>query len=140
MSSINRGIPKVKVIPQFIPFTGGLDTDTPILMTKPGYLRGSVNVYEGITGGYWTAPPYEAFDGQTAPSANIHILLPVTISGVISVGDAIEQVAPLTGATGYVLAVSEDYVIITASTGTWEDGDVEVSAVVVGVVDVKIQD
>jgi len=135
MSSINRGMPKVKVVPQFIPFTGGLDTDTPILMAKPGLLRGSVNVYEGITGGYWTAPPYEAFDGQSAPSDQTYTLLPIVISGSISVGDTIEQVAPLTGATGYVLAVGADYVIITASTGTWEDGNAEVAAVVVGVVD-----
>jgi len=129
MSSTNRGIPKVKVIPQFIPFTGGLDTDTPILLTKPGYLRGSVNVYEGITGGYWTAPPYEAFDGQTAPSANQHTLLPVTVTGVIAAGDTLTQGA----VSAYILAATSTYVIYTALTGgSFADGAVFVAAVEVG--------
>ena len=129
MSSVNRGIPKVKVVPQFIPFTGGLDTDTPILMTKPGLLRGSINVYEGITGGYWTAPPYEAFDGQTAPSANQHTLLPVTVTGVIAAGDTLTQGA----VSASILAVTDTYVIYTALTGgSFADGAVFVGAVEVG--------
>jgi len=135
MSSINRGIPKVKVVPQFIPFTGGLDTDTPILMTKPGYLRGSINVYEGITGGYWTAPPYEAFDGQSAPSAQTYTLVPITITGTIAPGDVLDQ--PVGGATASatVLAVAAGYVIVTAQTGTWVDGLAYVGAVEVGTID-----
>ena len=129
MSSTNRGIPKVKVVPQFIPFTGGLDTDTPILMTKPGYLRGSVNVYEGITGGYWTAPPYEAFDGQSAPSEQTHTLLPVTVTGVITAGDTLTQGA----VSAYILAATSTYVIYTAlAGGAFANGAVFIGAVNVG--------
>ena len=110
----------------FIPFTGGLDQETPTLETAPGTLRQSQNFEIGINSGYQDIVGYERFDGRTAPSAAQYATLPGTVTGSIVVGDTITGVD--SSATGIVLAVVSGYFVITKITGTFQAEVLNVSA------------
>lgn len=113
-------LPPVKV--QFIPFLGGLDTDTPTLLKKDGTAREAQNFECDINGGYSRIAGYERFDGQTAPSAAAYATLAVTITGTIAVGDTITGAS--SGATAVVIAApSSTSRVITKITGTFNSSE-----------------
>ena len=109
----------------FIPFAGGLDTETTRWKVPPGRVISSQNYEIGINNGYGDITGYERSDGQPKPSAGIYSILNVTITGEFSVDDTITQL--VSGATGVVLAVvttgTPDYLVITKVTGTFNDSD-----------------
>ena len=116
----------------FLPFRGGLDTETPSWQVKPGFLRDSQNYEVGINGGYRDIEGDERFDGRPKPSDGVYSIIEVNITGSFSVGDTITQL--VSGATGFVLAIdlttrTNDYLVITKITGTFNDSDdLQVSA------------
>lgn len=59
-----KAIPQVQLKTAYIPFAGGLDTETPTIAVEPGKLVDAINVYQGVNGGYITMPGYTKFDGR----------------------------------------------------------------------------
>lgn len=115
----------------YLPFDGGLDTETSPMSVPGGRLRAAQNYEIGIQGGYQDIAGYERFDGRPAPSDATYSLLNVTISGEFSVGDTVTQL--VSTATGYVLAVvttdTPNYLVLSKITGTFDaTNDLQVSA------------
>ncbi len=120
----------------YIPFVGGLDTETPRWDVPVGRLRDSENYEMNIEGGISDIGGYERFDGQPKPSAGLYHILDVTVSGTFAAGDTI------TGATSTATAVvlevvtggAQAYLVITKiAVAVFQDAeDLTVSAVVQG--------
>jgi hypothetical protein len=124
-------LPRTRVETEYIPFQGGLDTETPMLQVPPGHVRDSVNIYQGVNGGYHTFPGYERFDGQAKPSdASYWLLLSVSITGSLAVDDVLTD--DTAAAYGTVLAFTETQVVLGKVTGTFAAGNIKVGAVTVG--------
>lgn len=121
-------LPQAKILEKYVRFNGGLDEVTPPWDIPSGTAKSSQNIYQGINGGWETFQGYEAFNGEAAPSAAIHALLDVTITGTILVGDTIEQGI----VSAVVLLVGNGFLVITKATGTFAVGAIEISAVEVG--------
>ena len=119
-------------VPDYLPFTNGLDLVTPVIQTKPGTLRDASNFEIDKISGYRRVMGYERFDGQDAPSEAVYSLIYVTITGSVSVGDTITGAT--SAATAVVLALASDgsYLVVTKVVGTFEAAgeDLEVSAAV----------
>jgi hypothetical protein len=114
---------------KFIEFTGGLDTETSKYMVKPGRVRESRNVYQGINGGYtWCG--YERFSGRPKPSEQIYLILPTTLTGSVTVGDTVTD----DDASGSLKVVANlsSYLVCTRLSGAFDVGDIRVGGVVVG--------
>jgi hypothetical protein len=132
-------VPKV----QSIEFRDGVDIVTPPNDRVPGTVTdNSLNYEININGGYTGIEGYERFDGQQAPSTAPFVVLEVTISGSIVVGDTL--VGATSGVSGYVTVVNTTYdpnqthIVICKLTGGTEYSsgeNLEVSAVVEGVAD-----
>jgi hypothetical protein len=120
----------------YLPFKGGLDTETPPWEVAPGKLRESQNYEIGVNGGYQDIVGYERFDGQECPSDAAYAVLNVTITGSFSAGDTITGVT--TGDTGVVVLVdtsgAQAFLVITKIVGSFDDAseDLQVSAVTEG--------
>ncbi len=120
---------------EFMPFRGGLNTETTRWSVPPGQLKSSRNYEHGIDDGYQDILGYERFDGQPSPSAAQYSILDVTITGSFSVGDTVTQL--VSGATGVVVVVvtteTPNYLALTKITGTFDaTNDLQVSAVTEG--------
>jgi len=110
--------------------TGGLNLVTPPLSMPDGMCRDALNFEVDIDGGYRRVAGYERFDGQPAPSDAIYYILNCTFTGTVAVGNTITGAT--SGATGYVVAVTSEYIVFTKATGTFVSAEnVEVSAVAV---------
>lgn len=105
----------------FLDFNGGLDLVTPPLKTQPGTCANAENFEIGINGGYDTIAGYERFDGRSAPSDATYNTLPINITGTFSVGDT--ATGQTSSATGTVIAVASDYLILAAVTGSFVSGE-----------------
>lgn len=121
----------------YFTFEGGLDLVTPSIRTRPGTLRDVQNIEIDINGGYTTPLGYEAFDGQTAPSAGNYSILDVTITGSFSDGDTVtgadSSATGLIVVGGVVTSGAQDYLVITKTTGTFNTSEnLTVSASVEG--------
>lgn len=126
----------------FTRFAGGLNQETPNWSVPNGMVRDALNYEVAVEDGYRDIRGYERFDGQTKPSEASYMIVDITISGTISVGDTVT--GAVTGDTGYVIAVDtydEDptqyYMVLTKVVGDWDNSteDVLVSAVVQANVD-----
>lgn len=106
----------------FVPFRGGLDMVTPPIEVPIGFLRESQNFEVGVNGGYDTIQGYERFDGRPKPSLAQYAILPVTITGTISAGDVITGAS--SAETAVVIAVSDEYLVITSYSGEFDSGEV----------------
>jgi len=114
-------LPPVKT--QFIPFAGGLDTDTPAISKRDGTCREAQNFECSINGGYSRVAGYERFDGQAAPSDAAYAVLGVTVTGSFAVGNTITGVDST--ATGVIVAVPDSTsLVITKITGTFNSSEV----------------
>ncbi len=109
---------------EFVPFKGGLDTETPAIEVPMGFLRESENVEVSVQGGYTTPKGYERYDGRASPSSAIYAILGVTITGSIEVGDTITGVTSTETARVIAVADDESYLVITAASGEFDSGEV----------------
>lgn len=115
---------------QYFPFNGGLDQVTPPIQMYNGGMRFGINVEIGVRGGYATAAGYERYDGKAKPSNAIYAILAVSLTGTVNVGDTVHNLAST--ATGKVIAVAANQLILTQVTGVFTTGNLYVSAVLVG--------
>ena len=99
----------------FIPFTGGLDIESPPISIPPGFVRSSQNFEEDINGGYVSLTGYERFSGKPAPHLATYALLNIGAPGTIAVGDVIEGAT--SGATAVVIAITSTQFVITKRVG-----------------------
>lgn len=104
-----------------IRLAGGLDQVTPTLSLPPGVARRAANFECSVTGGYTRIAGYERFDGRPSPSAAIYLILVCTITGTVTVGDSV--LGSSSGATGKVIAVSGNDVVLTRVVGTFTTSD-----------------
>lgn len=120
-----RAVPPVRY--DLIRLGGGLDQVTPALSLPSGIARRAANFECSVNGGYTRISGYERFDGRPRPSDAIYTLLVVTISGTVAVGDTL--VGATSAASGYVIAVTDSTIAVTATVGTYLEGeDLNVSA------------
>ena len=110
-----------RVLYEAIALRGGLDQISPTLSLKPGVARRAVNFEAAVTGGYTRVGGYERFDGQAAPSDATYTILGVTLSGVVSLGLAIN--GQTSGATATIIATPTGYLVVTERTGTFTIGE-----------------
>jgi hypothetical protein len=96
---------------------GGLDQVTPTLSLPPGVARRAANFECSITGGYTRITGYERFDGRPSPSAAVYNIFVCSITGSVSVGNTV--VGASSAATGYVIAVTSNTIVITKEVGTF---------------------
>ena len=100
-----------------IKLAGGLDQVTPTLSLPPGVCRRAANFECSITGGYTRIAGYERFDGRPSPSAAIYNILTCSLAGTVAVGNTVNGLT--SGATGKVIALSGNDVVVTRQTGTF---------------------
>jgi hypothetical protein len=118
------------VATSFFPFNGGLDQVTPPIQMRNGSLRYGTNVEIGVRGGYISTSGYERFSGQAKPSAAVYAVLPVSLIGTVAVGDMITS--SVSAVTAKVVATEAGALIITAATGAFPVGGIQVGATPVG--------
>lgn len=111
---------------------GGLDLESPTWGVIEGAVRDALNYEAAIQGGYQDITGYERFDGLPAPSAASFMLLDVTITGAIAVGDTVTGAT--TGDTGYVIAkdtypdnVTQTYLVLTKVVGAWDNATEDIT-------------
>lgn len=113
---------------------GGLDQVTPTLLLPAGVARRAANFECSVNGGYTRIAGYERFDGRAKPHLAIYNILVCTLTGAVAVGNTVTGLA--SAATGKVIAVDGNNVVITRETGTFLSGEgLAVSAVNVGTLD-----
>lgn len=111
-------MPKVQY--ELIRMAGGLDQITPPLALKPGVLRDAQNFECAPTGGYSRIAGYERYDGRTAPSGASYVICQVTaFTNTPTAGQTLTQTT--SGATGVIIALGSNYIVMTKVTGTFDD-------------------
>lgn len=116
----------------YYPLGGGLDLVTPAISLNPGKVIDSQNYEPAIGGGYRRISGYERFDGRASPSAAAYTMLPVMVTGTISVGNTVTGAT--SAATGVVLAVVSGNLVLARVSGTFTASEnLTVAAVVQGV-------
>lgn len=109
--------------PAMVQFAGGLDQETPPLSLASGFCRAATNVECDARNGYATLTGYERFDGRPAPSAATAVVLDITLTGAIAVGDTVTGVT--SAATAVVIATPDSSsIVVTKVTGTFVSGEV----------------
>ena len=117
-----------KVGYEYVQLEGGLDVVTSPLKIPGGKMTGCRNFEIDQYGGYRRIDGYERFDGQPAPSSATYQYLPATISGALVSGNILTGL--ISGATGTVIATEASAIILTKTTGVFEQGElVQVAAV-----------
>jgi hypothetical protein len=101
---MKKPLPSVPIKQSWIPFKGGLDTDTPAMSKSPGMVIGAQNFEQDVNGGYSSIEGYERFDGKAKPSDATYATLDCLITTAVNVGDVVTDT---TGAIfGTVIAVT----------------------------------
>lgn len=112
---------------------GGYDLLTPTLELAPGACRDALNFELSESGGYRRVKGYERFDGRTAPSDAQYLVLVLSTSTGIAVGNNINN-SPGT-ATARVIAIDGNNVIVTKVVNTFAAAEtVKVGATPIGTV------
>lgn len=107
---------------EMVALNGGLDLVTPTLNLRPGVARDAMNFECSVTGGYTRIPGYERFDGRAAPTATAaFLMLAAVFSAGVSIGATV--VGNTSGATGYVIATTATALVVTATTGAFQNGE-----------------
>ena len=116
-------IPSVKVVPEYTAFRGGLDLVSPAIQIKPGALIACMNYMCETDGGYSRIDGYEAYDGQTSPSAATYYYCPCTFTaGGPATGDTVT--GAVSSKTGVVIVVGAAYICITKRSGDFNATEV----------------
>jgi hypothetical protein len=119
-------MPSVQI--SYFPLRGGLNLVTPPLSMPDGMCMEALNFEVDIDGGYRRIAGYERFDGQAQPSSAVYRIVRCTFIDTVSVGDTIT--GETSGATGYVIAVTDSYIAFTKSFGLFiEAENIQVAAV-----------
>ena len=125
-----NSIPNIKTLTQYSRFEGGLDLVSPPLTIDAGKCI-SINNYEcNALGGYRRIDGYERFDGRPSPSSQSYYYCVCTFAGAVTVGQTITGAT--SAATGKVLQVESNYLIIDRLTGVFVIENFTVSSVVKG--------
>ena len=119
MRRVSKKMPLVKS--DFFALGGGMDLVTPAMSLSPGKVIDSQNYEPAIGGGYARISGYERFDGRLAPSSAPYWVLPITLTGVIAVGNTIT--GAVSAATGVVLAIFPGYLVCARVIGTFAVGE-----------------
>ncbi len=102
---------------------GGLDQLTPTLSLKPSFCREAVNFECSVTGGYTRIGGYERMDGRAKPSdASYGIVQVTSFVNAPSIGGTLTGAT--SGATGKVIGIGDDYLVLTQLVGTFVDGEI----------------
>jgi hypothetical protein len=104
---------------------GGWDLSTPTLELYPGVLRDVQNfeVSAVTAGGYARIAGYERYDGRTAPtSATFFMIQLVSFVNIPTVGQTLTGFT--SGATGVILAIASNYLILTKITGSFTNSEI----------------
>lgn len=113
---------QARVDTHFIQMRGGLDQVSAATLVKEGFLIDAQNYeIDSVNGGYGRINGYERFDGRTSPSATPYWYLSATISGTVAVGNTIT--GQTSGATGNVLYVGVNFLILGSVTGTFQSAE-----------------
>jgi hypothetical protein len=104
-----------------IRMVGGLDQITPTLSLTPGVIRRAANFECSLNGGYTRIAGYERYDGRASPSAARYNVLTCTLTGAVAVGDTVTGYTST--ATGKVIAVDGESIVITRETGNFLVGE-----------------
>ena len=112
-------MPSVQI--SYFPLRGGLNLVTPPLSMPDGMCLEALNFEVDVDGGYRRIAGYERFDGQAQPSSAVYRLINCSFSGVVSIGDTLTGAT--SGATGYVIAVTDTYIVLTKVTGSYVDAE-----------------
>lgn len=122
---------QARVDTHFITMRGGLDQVSAATLVKEGFLIDAQNYeIDSVNGGYGRINGYERFDGRTSPSAASYWHLPADIFGAVAVGNTIT--GQTSGATGNVLYVGANFLILGSVTGTFQSAEnLQVSGVIV---------
>ncbi len=114
---------------RYMPFVGGLDTETPELEVPGGFLRDSLNYEVGVEGGYVDIQGYERYDGQPEPSEQSYYTMDITLTGAIAVGDTVTGATSTETAKVVAIPSDNDYLVVTRVSGTFTVGEnLEVAA------------
>lgn len=100
---------------------GGLDLVSPPLSIPDGFCRDSLNFDAKSKGGYERIGGYERFDGRDQPHTASYAIIKAEINGSFSDGDNIT--GQDSSATAVVVAVSEEYIAVTKTTGSFIVGE-----------------
>lgn len=107
---------------EVISLEGGLNQITPTLATPAGNCRNAVNFEALEYGGYGRIGGYERYSGQVAPSsASYSVLFVASYTNTPTVGQTLTNAGAT--ATGYIIAVTNSYVVVTKSTVAFVVGD-----------------
>lgn len=106
---------------ELINLAGGLDQVTPTLSLSPGVARRAANFECAVNGGYTRIAGYERFDGRPSPSAALYNVLNCDFLTAVAVGDSI--LGSSSAATGKVIAVTDEAVVITRESGIFLTGE-----------------
>lgn len=117
-ANLQQAAPK----PALIHFAGGCDFETPPLAVPSGFLRAAQNYEADTNGGYARVNGYERHDGRPAPSAGTAVLIDITLTGAIAVGDTVTGVT--SAATAVVIATVTGSIVVTKVVGTFVSGEV----------------
>lgn len=124
-------LPNLQVPPtvtKYFPLKGGFNLITPPLSMPDGMCRDSLNFECAFGGGYTRVAGYERYDGRSAPSSAIFYKINCTFTGAVAAGDTVTGVT--SAATGFVILVDTDFIIITKKSGNFESGeDIQVGGV-----------
>lgn len=96
---------------------GGYDLVTPTLSLVAGAVRDALNFEISVTGGYSRIRGYERVDGRPAPSVAQYLVLVVSATAGVAVGNTVNN-APGT-ATAVVIAVTSSTVVVTKTVNTF---------------------
>lgn len=106
-----------------ITLEGGLDQKTPTLSLHPKFARDASNFECSVSGGYARVGGYEAYDGRAKPSDQTYGLVQVTsFVNTPSVGQTLTGFD--SGATGTIIAIGSNYLVLTQLTGAYDDGEI----------------
>jgi len=117
-----KNLPRVELRNAYIPFKGGLDTETPQISMKPGYLRNGYNIEQMVNGGYQTIMGYTRYTGQATTGNYVALAVECIDEAVVAVGDVIT--GETSGVTGTVLAleISQNNYLVDENGDYLQDG------------------
>jgi len=110
-----------RVAQDFFPLVGGLDEESPPIVTRPGSIIGSQNYDVAVHGGYRRIDGYERFDGRPRPSDAHYTVMNMTGTIAATVGDTITGSS--SGATAVVLDQPTGQQVVGLVTGTFLNGE-----------------
>jgi hypothetical protein len=114
MSPATLTFPKIDT--DLVQFEGGLDQVTPPLRLKAGVPHEALNYECNVLGGFSRIGGYERIDGRTKPSSATYSIVQVeALVTVPTVGQTLT--GDTTATTGVILAVADDYLVLTLIVG-----------------------